>query len=179
MTYIALLRGINVGGHNLVPMSGLRDLFGALGFSKCQTLLQSGNTIFDCEERASAELESLLEVETEKRFKTRVDYFIRTPKEWKEICRRNPFPKQAKSDPGHLIVAFLKSAPGPQAVKLLESAIRGPEFLKAIGRHLYIVYPDGMGRSKLTWNMIETKLGTRGTGRNWNTVQKLLALASG
>ena len=89
----------------------------------------------------------------------------------------NPFPAEAKSDPGHLVVMCLKSAPGREAVSALQQAISGREVIRAKGREAYIVYPDGIGRSRLTTALIEKKLGTRGTARNWNTVMKLAALA--
>ncbi len=72
---------------------------------------------------------------------------------------------------------FLKDAPQPAAVKALQAAIKGPEILQAHGKQLYIVYPAGIGTSRLTIKLIEDKLSTRGTARNWNTVQKLAALA--
>jgi uncharacterized protein (DUF1697 family) len=74
---------------------------------------------------------------------------------------------------------FLKNPPETKDLKALEAAIVGPEILRTDGRHAYIVYPNGMGRSRLTHGLIEKKLGTRGTGRNWNTVLKLAALAKG
>jgi len=175
MVYIALLRGINVGGRSRVAMSDLRSLFTRLGFPGTQSLLQSGNLIFESSGRTGAELERMLEVETEKRLKIRPDYLVRTAEEWKQIVARNPFPGEAKDDPSHLLVTFLKKAPKAKGVAALQAAIRGPEMVRAEGRQAYIVYPAGMGRSKLTTVLIEAKLGCRGTGRNWNTVLKLLA----
>lgn len=89
---------------------------------------------------------------------------------------RNPFPEEAERDPGHLVVMILKGAPAAHEVKALQDAIRGRELVRADGRAAYVVYPDGIGRSRLTTALLEKKLGTRGTGRNWNTVLKLAAL---
>jgi len=175
--HIALLRAINVGGRNLVGMSGLRDLMAALRFAGVRTLLQSGNLVFQGDRRAGAELERLLEVETEKRLGVAVVYFVRTATEWETIIARNPFPAEAERDPGHLLVLFLKKAPEAEEVRALEAAIRGPEIVRAEGKQLYIVYPAGIGRSKLTNTLIERKLGSRSTGRNWNTILKLAELA--
>jgi len=177
MVHIALLRGINVGGRNLVAMSDLRSLFTKLGLRRVQSSLQSGNVVFESDRRVEADLERLLELETEKRLQVRADYMVRTAKEWKEIVARNPFPGQVKDDPSHLVVMFLKTAPTTSNVEALEAAIRGPETVRAEERQVYISYPAGIGRSKLTPALIESKLGCRGTGRNWNTVLKLLALA--
>jgi uncharacterized protein (DUF1697 family) len=176
MVQIALLRGINVGGRNLVSMSDLRRLFTTLGFRGTQSLLQSGNLVFEGDGRTGAELERLLEMETVKHLTVRADYLVRTSEEWKEIVARNPFPGEAQDDPSHLLVMFLKEAPKAKDVKALQAAIRGPEMVRADGRQAYITYPAGIGRSKLTTALIEEKLGSRGTGRNWNTVLKLLAL---
>jgi uncharacterized protein (DUF1697 family) len=105
------------------------------------------------------------------------EYFVRTATEWNAIVAANPFRAEAKRDPGHLVVMCLKDAPPAAAVKALQSAISGREVVKAKGPQAYFVYPDGMGRSKLTITLIERMLGTRGTARNWNTVMKLSALA--
>ncbi len=176
-TYIALLRAINVGGRKLVPMSDLRDLLGALGFARVKSLLQSGNLLFQSSRRTDAALERLLERETEKRLGVSVDYFVRTADELQTIVARNPFPNEAERDPSHLVVLFLKDAAQAKDVKALQAAIQGPEIIRADGKQLYLVYPAGIGQSKLTNALIERKLRLRGTGRNWNTVLKLAAVS--
>jgi uncharacterized protein (DUF1697 family) len=174
---IALIRGINVGGHQAVAMSDLRDLLTQLGFDGSRSLLQSGNLIFRCSARIGAELESLLKMEAEKRLGLRADFLIRNAKEWGQVVARNPFRKEAERDPSHLVVMFLKSAADAKDVKAVQAAIVGRETIRADGRQLYIVYPDGIGKSRLTNALIEKKLGIRGTARNWNTVLKIAALA--
>lgn len=177
-THIALLRGINVGGHNSVAMADLRCFVEELGFGDVRTLLQTGNIVFTGTARTAAALERTLETESAKRLDLHAAYMIRTPKELASAIGDNPFPKEAAADPGHLIVMFLKNAPSPAAVKSLQAAIKGPELICAIRNQLYIVYPAGIGESRLTIKLIEDKLRTLGTGRNWNTIQKLAALAS-
>ncbi|HEV2750911.1 MAG TPA: DUF1697 domain-containing protein [Gemmatimonadales bacterium] len=172
-TCVALLRAINVGGHNPVPMADLRDLLTRLGFGEVQSLLQTGNLVFQSDGRAGAELERLLEAEARKRLRLETDFIVRSGREWQAVIARNPFPKQAEGDPAHLLVLFLKDAPDVKSVKALQAAITGPEVVRAVGKHLYVIYPDGVGRSRLTNAVIEKRLGTRGTGRNWNTVLKL------
>jgi uncharacterized protein (DUF1697 family) len=170
---IALLRAINVGGRNLIAMAELRQLFESLGFTGVKSLLQSGNLVFESSKNSDAVLERRLEAETAKRFGVAADYLVRTAREWDKIIAGNPFPKEAKADPSHLLLICLKSEPDPKHVQALQAAIKGPEYIQSIGNDLYSVYPDGIGRSKLTINLIEKTLGTRGTGRNWNTVLKL------
>ena len=179
MIHIALLRGINVGGHKQVAMAELRDLLTRLGFADVRSLLQSGNLVFGASGRTAAQLERLLEAEAEKRLGLQTDFFVRTAKEWNDVVAHNPFPKEARRDPGHLVVMFLKDAPSVTGVKALRQAITGPEAVAAAGKQLYIVYSDGIGRSRLTNALVDKQLGTRGTGRNWNTVLKLAALATG
>jgi uncharacterized protein (DUF1697 family) len=174
---IALLRGVNVGGHQAVAMSDLRNLATELGFGGARSVLQSGNLVFRCDARTGVDLENVLERDAEKRLGFHADFFIRSAKEWREVVARNPFRKDAERDPGHLVVMFLKSAVNAKNAKVLQAPIAGSEIVRADGRHLYIVYPDGIGRSRLTNALIEKKLGIRGTARNWNTVLKLAALA--
>ena len=176
--YVAFLRAINVGGHNLVAMADLRELFEELGFAEAKTLLQSGNVVFESRKRDSAALEQLLEKETASRLKVAAEYLVRSAEELAAIVEANPFPEEAKSDPAHLHVMFLKSAPAAKNVEALRAAIVGRETIENDGKQLYMVYPDGAGRSKLTAALIDRKLGIRGTARNWNTVLKLLAMCS-
>ena len=178
-TCIALLRGVNLAGHRQVAMADLRKLVTGLGFADVRSLLQSGNLLFRTSNRSGAKLEQMLEAEIEKRLGLQSDCFVRTAEEWRAIIARNPFRKEAERDPGHLTVTFLKAAPDAAQVRALQAAITGPEIVRADGRQAYIVYPIGVGRSRLTSALIDKKLGTRGTGRNWNTVLKLAALANG
>jgi uncharacterized protein (DUF1697 family) len=177
--YIALLRAINVGGNKPVAMPALRDFVSSLGFTDVGTLLQSGNLVFAADQRKPANLEQLLETEAEKRLGLSTEFFVRTAKQWAAIISANPFPDEAKRDPSHLLMVALKDKPSAEAVKTLQAINKGPEIIRTDGRQAYIVYPDGIGRSKLTGKLIEAKLGTRATGRNWNTVLKLAALARG
>jgi uncharacterized protein (DUF1697 family) len=174
---IALLRGVNVGGHKTVAMSELRDLLTQLGFESARSLLQSGNLVFRGDSRTDADLERLLEAEADKRLCLHADFLIRSAKEWREVVARNPFRKEAERDPSHLVVMFLKSATNAKDVKAVQAAIAGSEIIRADGKHLYIVYPDSIGRSRLTNALLEKKLGIRGTARNWNTILKLAAIA--
>jgi uncharacterized protein (DUF1697 family) len=175
--HIALLRGVNVGGHRTVAMSDLRDLITDLGFSDARTLLQSGNLVFRGNGSGGAALEQLLETEAAKRLGLEADFLIRSAEEWKDVVARNPFPKEAERDPSHLVVMFLKSAVNLKTVSAVQAAIAGRETIRADRRQMYIVYPDGIGRSRVSNVFLEGKLGIRGTARNWNTVLKLAALA--
>jgi uncharacterized protein (DUF1697 family) len=157
-------------------MADLRAVVAAMGFADVRSILQSGNLVFQGPARSPGRLERTLEVEARKRLALRTDFFLRTAKEWSVLVSRNPFPKEAERDPARLVVMFLKDAPGVQAVRALQTAILGREIVRARSREAYIVYPDGMGRSRLTAAVIDRALKTSGTARNWNTVRKLAAL---
>jgi uncharacterized protein (DUF1697 family) len=173
------LRAVNVVGRNKVAMADLRDLAGDLGLSNPRTLLQSGNLVFETDDRSAADLESLLKSETSTRLGIDTDYLIRSAQEWREIVAGNPFPAEAEDDPGHLLVMPLKSSPEADDVATLQASIKDRELVRHGSRHVYLVYPDGVGRSKLTTQRIEKAMRSRGTARNWNTALKLLAMVEG
>ncbi len=176
--YIGLLRAVNLAGRNLVEMKTLRDLLTRLGMRDVQTLLQSGNVVFRSDSTDASEVERTLEAACATQFTFETDIFVRTASEWRTVIAQNPFPDDASRDPGHLVVLCLKSAPTPAHVAALQDAIAGREVVRAIGRHAYVTYPDGIGRSKVTNVFIEKKLGARCTARNWNTVTRLHTLAN-
>lgn len=171
--HIALLRAVNLAGHNKVAMHDLLELLARLGMRDTRSLLQSGNLVCRADLATTTQLERLLEDAAEERLGLKTDFFVRTPKDWKSIIAGNPFREEAERDPSHLLVMFLKDAPDRVAATALQKAITGREVVRVSGRHAYILYPDGIGRSRLTSLLIEKKLGTRGTGRNWNTILKL------
>ncbi len=175
-TYAAFLRAVNLAGTGRVAMADLRALFATLGFPGARTLLQSGNVVFDSEGRKeAAALERLLEEATAKHLRVETDYLVRSAGALRRVLADNPFPDEAKRDPSHLVVMFLKAAPADASVRALQAAIRGREVVRVSGPHAYLYYPDGIGRSKLTPALLGSKLGC-GTGRNWNTVTKVAAL---
>ncbi|MCI4348214.1 MAG: DUF1697 domain-containing protein [Thermoplasmata archaeon] len=176
--YIGLLRAVNVAGSNLVGMGALRDFLNRRGYTRVQTLLQSGNVVFHHEAARPEQLERRLEAMVLDGLGLKTDFFVRSTGEWRTLVAENPFSAEARADPQRLIVTVLKQAPAPDAWAALQAAIRGREQVRGSGRQAYIVYPDGVGRSHLTPALIEAKLGTRGTSRNWNTVGKLERLAS-
>lgn len=175
--YVALLRAVNLGPHNKVAMADLRELLAGLGMSEPRSWLQSGNLVFGTDGAEPPELEQRIEDAARESLGLDTDVFVRSAAEWRDVLAANPFPEEADRDPSHLLVLVLKEAPGAAEVAALQEAIPGREVVRVEGRHAYAVYPDGIARSRLTTARIERKLGTRVTGRNWNTVRKLAALA--
>ena|ERR1043166_8150571 len=172
--YIALLRGVNLGGHKMVSMADLRTLVTKMGFDDVQTLLQSGNVVFTAPKQSSAALERKLEVAFEKALKMKVDFHVRTADEWRAVIDANPFAAEAKKDPARFVVTCYKSPLDPAKVKAAQAAITGREKLRADGRHLYMTFPDGQGNSKAA--IVVGRVLGMGTARNWNTVLKLAAV---
>jgi len=165
--FVGFLRGINVGGNNMLPMSALKTACESAGLTDVRTLLQSGNVIFRSTSKNPARLiENALDLD--------VKVIVRTMDELQDVIDRNPF--GADRNPKRLIVTFLDGTPSKDAQVALTAAHKGPEEIHFSGRELFIYYGEDMGRSKLTNAMIERKLGMSGTARNWNTVTKLLAM---
>ena len=177
-TYVAVLRAINLGAHNRIAMADLRAMLETIGFEEPKTIVLSGNVVFRGVSAPSEKIEAMLEAASTKYLGVTTDYFVRTAKEWQAIIAANPFSAEARTDPGRMVMMCLRDAPTPAAVTALQMAIKGREMVRAKGKSAYFVYPDGMGRSKLTIQLIEKAFGTRGTARNWNTVLKLGELAS-
>ena len=178
MRYAALLRGVNLGGNKMVAMADLRVALAKLGFTDVSTLLQSGNAVFTAPKTKSATLEALIEKDFEKRFKMQVDIHVRDGAELSSAIDVNPMRQEADAAPSAFLVTFYREPLDLALVKALQGAIAGPEKVRAVGRHLYMTFPEGIGNSKAAL-LIDKTLRAKGTARNWNTVRKIAALVCG
>jgi len=174
---ISMLRGVNVGGHNKIKMDALRELCASLKLRDPQTYVQSGNVVFRSDDRDLVPLGRRIEQAIERKFGFRPAVILRTAAELRDVIARNPFASRLGIEPGKLLVTFLASEPGAEARTKLLAIKADPEELHIDGRELYTYFPNGMGRPKLSWPTVERTLAIRGTGRNWNTVVKLLEMA--
>ena len=174
---ISLLRGVNVGGSHKIKMDALRALYESLGLRGAQTYIQSGNVVFRTEERDLIRLSKKIENEIERTFGFRPAVIVRTPSELRSAIARNPFAKRRGIEPNRLLVTFLAGVPSQEARDKALSLKPDPEELRLDIREFYMYFPSGMARPKLTWLTVEKVLQTPGTGRNWNTVTKLLEIA--
>lgn len=172
-----MLRGVNVGGHNIIKMDALRTLYESLEFTQCQTYLQSGNVIFCSRENHLEPLASRIGSAIARKFGFSPEVILRTSSELRSAVAKNPFAKRSGIEPGKLLVAFLARDPGAQARASLSALKIAPEEAIFAGRDLYIYFPNGVGRAKLSWPTIDRTLKVPNTGRNWNTVTKLLEIA--
>ncbi|MFB7636993.1 DUF1697 domain-containing protein [Streptomyces sp. NPDC056149] len=175
---IALLRGINVGGHNAFPKARQLELARSLGFQEVSVLLQTGNLVFadpgTPPERTARRIEEGILAE----LGLTVPVVVRTRDELAAVVARNPFPS-AVPEPKTLHVTFLSEVPADTArLDALDQAAFAPDRFQLRGRELYLWCPQGIGRSKLADAVGRARLGVTATARNWNTVTKLLALAA-
>jgi uncharacterized protein (DUF1697 family) len=174
---ICLLRGVNVGGHHKIKMDDLRTLCTSLKLRDSQTYVQSGNVVFRTRETDLPRLARRLEDAIERTCGFRPDVVLRTCSDLRDVIARNPFAERSGIEPNKLLVNFLAADPGEDARAKVRAIQTNPEELHIEGREIYIYYPHGMGRSKLTMAVLDRALKISGTGRNWNTVTRLLEMA--
>jgi uncharacterized protein (DUF1697 family) len=175
-TYIAMLRGVNVGG-NMLKMDRLREIWSKLGFKNVRTYIQSGNVIFDSPDPPS---KWTIAIEKKLAGKTRlpIHMVFRTATDLKKVIEANPFLKQAGIDRSKLHVTFLGDVVSKDVLKKSGNLTSGPNELRVLGREAYLYCPNGYGQTKLHNTALEKLLGAKATTRNWNTVNKLYEMAS-
>jgi uncharacterized protein (DUF1697 family) len=173
-TYVALLRGINVGGNNKVPKADLRAVCLGLGFDNVETYIQSGNVVFDTA-ATEADVVAAIESGLLSKFGLTLSVVVRSAAELVEIVARNPFPSETGGTKLHVtcFAAPLEAA----TVAKLDPALAPPDTFVLDGREMYLHLPGGMGTSKLAVH-VGQKLGKLGTTRNWNTVLKLVEMST-
>jgi uncharacterized protein (DUF1697 family) len=174
-TWIALFRAINVGGHAKLAMADVRAMADDLGLIAPRTLLNSGNLVFGAQSDG-ASLQNRLAAATKERFGVGPEILVRSREDWRGIVAANPFQDVARTDPAHLLVMPLSGIPSAGAEAALRAAVVGREEVALVGQTVFLTYPDGIGRSKLTAALAERHLGVSGTGRNWTTVTKIAAM---
>ena len=175
---VVLFRAINVGGRSTVAMSDLRAMAARLGLCGPRTLLQSGNVVVSTDATDLRALEASIEDAARADLGVETRVIVRSADQWAALVAALPFPEFARENPSHLLVMPLRDAPAAPAEATLRAAIVGREEVAVRGTTAYLVYPDGIGRSKLTATVVERHLGTIGTGRNWTTVTRIAAALS-
>ena len=175
MTYVALLRGINVGGKNKLPMQDLIQIFSAAGCHDVRTYIQSGNVLFDMDAGLAPHLPNMVTARIQERFGYRVPLVLRTTSEIQGVIVHNPF-VDAGSAEDMLHVLFLADQPSAESVAALDPDRSPPDAFIVQDREIYLRLPNGAARTKLTNAYFDAKLATISTGRNWRTVITLLAL---
>ena len=174
-TYLALLRGVNVGGKNLLPMRDLREMFIQAGCYDVRTYIQSGNVIFVADPSLVPALPDLITAQITDQFGYRVPLLLRTVAQITEAIQHNPFLAAGVAE-NTLHILFLAAAPSATDIRNLDPDRSPPDAFAVCGQEVYLHLPNGAGRTKLTNSYFDAKLATTSTGRNWQTVNKLLAL---
>ncbi len=175
--FIALLRGINVGGNNKIPMTRLREMGEELGWQNVQTYIQSGNVVLRAK-GTPAKVEQQLEDAIKEEVGLSISVIVRDATAWATYAKKNPFPNEAASTPNFLHLCLSKSKPNKDAVKLLQEKAAAGEQIKFVGDALYIHFAGGVGKSKLTPTILDRAVGSPVTARNWRTVLKLAELSA-
>lgn len=173
--YLALLRGINVGGKNTLPMRDLVELFAAAGCEDVRTYIQSGNVLFNAAPGVAARLPDVITAAIAARFAYRTPVIVRTVAELAQVILHNPYSALGATTET-LHVLFLADLPDDRRIASLDAARSPPDAFVVRGREVYLHLPQGAARTKLTNDYFDTRLSTTSTGRNWRTVSKLHAL---
>ena len=178
MKYISILRGINVSGQKKINMADLKSLYESQGFDGVSTYIQSGNVIFDSKLKNKAYITKTIEAAIEEQYGFQVPVQIRTAQEMLKVIDRMPFNDvNLVNDSTKVLVTFLSSKPTKSNIENIQKYIIEPERLIINNTHVYLYCPNGYGKSKLTNNLIEKKLKTSATTRNWKSIKKLHELS--
>ncbi len=174
--FLSLFRGINVGGNHKVKMDDLKAVHEALGLQDVLPYIQSGNVVFKSNDTDILQLQKQIQDSFESKFGFHSEVIVRTSDELSAIVAKNPFQDQPGKELKWVAVIFLATLPATTSQEALLKAYIGPEEIFFSGKEMYVYYPEGMGRSKLSHSFIEKKLKTGATARNWNTILKLQEL---
>lgn len=177
-TYVALLRGVNVGGKNKLPMKDLVEIFRAAGCSEVRNYIQSGNIIFQSTAGLAKKLPALVSAEIERQFGFKTWLVLRTAEQLRAVTSGNPF--LAKGAQQELLsVMFLVGEPETENIAKLDPQRSPPDEFEVRGDTIFLHTPTGLADTKLTNAYFDSRLKTFGTSRNWRTTLKLLELMGG
>lgn len=177
--YLALLRGINVSGKKIIKMEDLRKLMGDAGYTNVKTYIQSGNIVFESTEKSKGILAKAIEVLITEHYGFDVTVFVTDKTAVEQAIDNNPLIEGREEEPSgfkKLYVTFLSDAPTPENMEKLSQAPIGDDLIALVGDILYFKLESKASDSKLSNNLIESKLKLKATTRNWNTTLKLLAM---
>jgi uncharacterized protein (DUF1697 family) len=176
--YVALLRGVNVGGKNKLPMKDLVGIFEATGCLKVRNYIQSGNIIFHAPAALAKRVPGLVGAEVERKFGFLARMVLRTASELRQVAGNNPFLKKGAEE-RLLSVMFLADRPGPEAIAKLDLQKSSPDEFVVSGDTIFLHTPAGLADTKLTNAYFDSRLKTFSTARNWRTTLKLLEMMGG
>lgn len=173
-TIISILRGINLGSHNKIPMPELKALYEKAGFKNVITYIQSGNVVFSADKEKIEEIPGKIQEFIFKKYKFQVPVIVRTVDEMQELIKANPMVKGKDIEKLH--VTFLSDHPQKEHLEKIKTYSYPPDEYTIIGKEIYVFCPNGYGNTKLSNNFFESKLKVTATTRNWRTVNELLRM---
>jgi uncharacterized protein (DUF1697 family) len=174
ITYISILRGINVSGHNIIKMDQLKKLIENLGFENVHTYIQSGNLIYQTKKTAPIKLSERIKNSIQKEFGFDVPVFTITSETLEVVIKNNPFQKDINKDAVFFHVTFLSAIPAQEKIEILKSIDSKNDIFEIVEQAMYLYCPNGYGNTKLTNTFVESKLKASATTRNWKTTNELL-----
>lgn len=175
-THLALLRGINVSGHNMIKMDDLKTMLESVGFLNVKTYIQSGNVFVDTDEENAPAVGFKIKQEIFKAFGLEVPVVVIGKEDLEECFRNNSFLKEKEADIKKLYVAFVSTTLTPNRIHDLKMSQVKPDEATIDASRIYIKYAVGAGKTRFDQKYIEKKLNVTATIRNWNTVTKLLEM---
>jgi uncharacterized protein (DUF1697 family) len=177
ITYISILRGINVSGHRMIKMETLKKLCAGLKFENVHTYIQSGNIIFNFKETDNKKISNLLTAAIEKTFGFDVPVITMTHAELEKTIKSNPFVKDKRMDSSFFHITFCSDIPAKENIALLKQKDIKNDKYEVANSAIYLYCPDNYSNSKLTNSFLEKKLKVMATTRNWKTVNELVNIA--
>lgn len=176
MKHLALLRGINVSGHNMIKMDALKSMLENCGFQNIETYIQSGNVFLESENENANSVGFTIKQEIVKQFGYDVPVIVLSKADLEKCLTNNPFFKEKNVDTKKLYVAFISKELNASALNDLKTSQFKPDEAFIDGNRIYMKLETGAGNTKLTQKYIEKKLNVTATSRNWNTVNKLIEM---
>lgn len=178
-TYIALLRGINVSGQKIIKMADLRSHLSELGYENVQTYIQSGNVVFSSATDDMVQLEMDIAQKIKEKYRFEVPVLIKTALDFEEALQQCPYVDDPEKENNRIAFTFLAGKPESGNIKKLMEKDFSPEEWHIEGKNVFLYYPNGAGKAKLSNNFIESRFKTKATSRNLKTVLKLIEIANG
>jgi uncharacterized protein (DUF1697 family) len=176
-TYITILRGINVSGHNLIKMAELKALFTTLKYAHVQTYIQSGNIVYQAKATDQQKLSATIQKEIKNTFGFEVPVITFSLAYLEKVIKASPFVKDITKDTAFLHVTFLSDTPLQETITIIKKGDYKNDAVEIKGNTIYLYCPDGYSKTKLTNGFLENKLKVTATTRNWKTTNELLRIA--
>jgi uncharacterized protein (DUF1697 family) len=172
-TYISILRGINLGGHNTIKMDDLKKMFAEQGFSNIQTYIQSGNIVYQYKKTDIKKLETVIKNKIEEHFGFDVPVITLTFDDLKKVAASNPFLNDKTKNISYFHITFLADKPEMENFTKIKNGNYQPEQFHLIDKAVYLYCPNGYGKTKISNKFLENKLKVVATTRNWKTTNEL------